>query len=87
MNPDNTEETIIDDSNKAPDAPSKEVREKKRQELNARIAQVVEIVRKKGTKERGIGAILMREFEHSKQGKAGPLGNEPPGTILRAVSF
>ena len=41
MNPDNTEETIPHDLNKAPDAPNKELRETKRWEFNERVAQVL----------------------------------------------
>jgi hypothetical protein len=74
MNPDNTEETIPDDLNKAPDAPNKELRETKRREFNERVAQVVEIARKKGTKEREIGAMLKKEYEGRKHGNQDPLG-------------
>jgi len=86
MNPDNTEETIPHDLNKAPDAPNKELRETKRWEFNERVAQVVEIARKKGTKEREIGAMLKKEYEGRKHGNQDPLGNEPPGTILSEVT-
>jgi len=86
MNPDNTEETIPHDLNKTPDALSKILRETKRREFNERIAQGVEIMRKKGTKEREIGAMLKKGYEDRKHGNQDPLGNELPGTILSEVT-
>ena len=86
MNPDNTEETIPHDLNKTLDALNKILRETKNRGFNERVAQVVEIARKKGTKEREIGAMLKKEYEGRKHGNQDPLGNEPPGTILSEVT-
>jgi hypothetical protein len=65
--------------------PRKKTREQQLQEFNAKIAQWVDLQRKKGIKEREIEAALKKILEQNKQSKNGPLGNEPPGIILSEV--
>jgi hypothetical protein len=73
------------ESDKNNDPPSKKTREQQLQEFNAKIAQWVDLQRKKGIKEREIEAALKKIYEQNKQSKNGPLGNEPPGIILSEV--
>ncbi len=66
------DDQTLRDLNKALDGLDKELREKKRQELNTRFALGAEILRKDGTKERKIQEIFKRTYETWRQARDTP---------------
>ena len=66
------DDQTLRDLNKALDGLVKELREKKRQELNTRFALGAEILRKDGTKERKIQEIFKRTYETWRQARDTP---------------
>jgi len=66
------DDQTLRDLNKALDGLDKELREKKRQQLNTRFALGAEILRKDGTKERKIQEIFKRTYETWRQARDTP---------------
>src|SRR5258708_37670597 len=63
------DDQTLRDLNKALDGLDKELREKKRQQLNTRFALGAEILRKDGTKERTIQEAIKRTYETARQAR------------------
>src|SRR5260370_16152088 len=63
------------DINKALDGLDKELREKKRQQLNTRFALGAKFMREKGTKERTIQEAIKRTYEIARQARDTPPGD------------
>src|SRR5260370_39917581 len=76
------ERDLIRDFNKALDGLDKELREKKRQQLNANIAQEAEIMRKRGTKEHKIQEGFKKTYETARQGRDTPPDNPAIRSVL-----
>ncbi len=73
---------LIRDLNKALDGLDKALREEKRQQLNANIAQEAEIMRKRGTKEHKIQEGFKRTYETARQARDTPPDNPEIRSVL-----